>query len=462
MEFAVIDIETTGGKPKDSKIIEIAIVIHDGVNVIDTYETLINPERKIDWFVTKLTGIRNEDVANSPKFFEVAKTVFKLLENRIFVAHNIGFDYPIVRGEFKSLGLSIRLPHLCTIQTSRVLIPGLESYGLKKLSESLEIKLDNHHRAMADTKATVEILKILFAKDKNNLESFIKQDVNPKLLNEKLDLNQFDDLPNKTGIYFFYNELDEIIYIGKSIHIKKRVEQHLKNDKTEKAIKMRSSIFKIKYQLTGSELISLLKESELIKKHQPPYNKAQRKTIFSFGLFTYIDNSGYINLRLKKASATEHPIHTFTSMASAKSQLEDWVLEYNLCQKLSGLYESSTGCFNYSIKECLGACVQKESPADYNERANDLINKLNFNQKSFLILDKGITKTDFGFVCIIDGIYKGYGNMPKYLLKKDNENYKKFLKKQESNRDFKSIINMQLNNNVDLGQIDLTHERIEG
>ena len=109
--------------------------------------------------------------------------------------------------------------------------------------------------------------------------------------------------------------------------------------------------FKIKYQLTGGELISLLKESELIKEHQPVYNKAQKKTIFNFGLFTYTDSKGYINFRLKKASATEHPIHTFSSMAAAKSQLEDWVLEFNLCQKLSGLYESSTGCFNYSIKE---------------------------------------------------------------------------------------------------------------
>ena len=131
MEFAIIDIETSGGKPKESKIIEIAIVIHDGKKIIDKYQTLINPEKKIDWYVSKLTGISNQDVEHSPKFYEVAKTIYQLIDKRVFVAHNIGFDYPIVRKEFKSLGLDLRLPHLCTIQTSRILIPGWIHMDLK-------------------------------------------------------------------------------------------------------------------------------------------------------------------------------------------------------------------------------------------------------------------------------------------------------------------------------------------
>ena len=212
MEFAILDIETSGGKPNESRIIEIAIIIHDGKKVIDTYETLINPEKKIDWFVQKLTGIKDKDVESSPKFYEVAKKIHELLDNRVFVAHNISFDYPIVRREFRRLGLDIRLPHMCTIVTSRILIPGLESYGLKKLSEHLEISLDNHHRAMDDTLATVKVFEHIYNLDENNLLSFIKQDVNPSQLHPKLDLNFFDDIPNKVGIYKLFNDKKVLIH----------------------------------------------------------------------------------------------------------------------------------------------------------------------------------------------------------------------------------------------------------
>ncbi len=454
LEYAIVDIETSGGTPKENKVIEIAIIIHDGNKEIDRYETLVNPEKGIDWYVTKLTGISNKDVADAPKFFEVAKTIYQLLENRVFVAHNIGFDYPIIRREFKSLGLDIRLPHLCTIQSSRILIPGIDSYSLKNLSTHLGIALDSHHRAMADTQATVEIFEHLLKIDKGNLESFTRQDINPKVLHHKLDLNTFDDIPNKTGVYFFYNENNDLIYIGKSIHIKKRIEQHLKNTKTEKAIKMRSEITRIDYQLTGSELISLLKESELIKKHQPTYNRAQRSTIFNYGLYTYIDGKGYINLTIKKTNSTEQPIHTFTTLASAKSKLEYLISEYKLCQKLGGLFSSTGACFNYTIKECHGACIGSEFVEDYNKRVNELINKLTFNKKSFIITDKGKSKTEISFVCIEKGQYKGYGFAPGFILKKNTLLFKKYLKPQVSNRDFKSIINMQLSKNNKLEVIE--------
>jgi len=454
LEFAIIDIETSGGKPKDSKIIEIAIVIHDGKTIKEKYQSLINPEKKIDWYVSKLTGISNQDVENAPKFYEVAKTVYQLIENRVFVAHNIGFDYPIVRNEFKSLGLDIRLPHLCTIQTSRILIPGLDSYGLKNLSAHLDVKLTEHHRAMADTMATVGIFEYLFEKDKHQLNTFVKHDINPKLLNHKLNLNAFDEIPNKTGVYFFYNEKDELIYIGKSIHIKKRIEQHLKNDKTEKAIKMRSEIAKIEYKLTGSELISLLKESELIKLHQPRYNRAQRANQFSFGLYSFKDGRGYINLLIKKNTLTEQPIHTFTTSSSAKSHLDNWVKNFNLCEKLSGLYTSNSSCFNYSIEKCDGACVGKEDVLNYNDKVNSLIDKLSFDRKSFLILDKGKMKSEASFVYIKKGEYMGYGFAPGFILKKNLKNFKKYLKQQKSNRDFKSIINLQLAKNDKLELIE--------
>jgi len=455
LDFAIIDIETSGGKPKDTRIIEIAIIIYDGNQIIETYETLVNPETKIDWFVQKLTGIKDKDVANAPKFFEIAEKVLQLLENRTFVAHNISFDYPIVRNEYKRLGLDLRLPHMCTIESSKVLIPGLESYGLKNLSKHLQVGLDNHHRAMDDTLATVKIFEHIYNLDKNKLEAFIKKDVNPKELHPKLDLNYFDDIPNKIGIYKLYNDKKELIYVGKSIHLKKRIEQHLKNTQTNKAIEMRSQIARIEYELTGSEIVALLRESELIKQHQSKYNKAQRNVNFNFGLYQYEDQNGYKNLVVKKRTSTEEPIFTFKSINSAKENLEKWKVEFNLCQKLCNLFTSNSACFDYSIQQCKGACIGEENSEMYNIKVDALLKKLQFDLKSFLILDKGKRKNEVSFVVIENGKYIGYGNILKFLLLKDSNNYKKQFKKQSNNRDFQSIISSQLKNNPKLEIIEL-------
>ncbi len=455
LEFAVVDIETSGGKPKDSKIIEIAIIIHNGNEVIETFQTLINPEKKIDWFVTKLTGIRNKHVAQSPKFFEVAKKVYQLLENRIFVAHNVSFDYPIVRNEFKALGFDLRLPHLCTIQASKVLLPGVESYGLKNLTQHLNINLDTHHRAMDDTLATSKILEHIFKIDKNNLSSFIRHDINPKGLNQKLNINQYDDLPNKTGVYKFFNENNKLIYVGKSLHIKKRIAQHLKNTSTNKAVKMRQQIAKIEYIVTYSELIALLIESELIKKHQPIYNQSQKNTNFNYGLYAYTDQNDYTNLIVKKITKTGEPIYTFTSLKSAKEQLRKWKDEFNLCQKLCHLYVSPKACFDYGIKKCKGACCGKESAKDYNLKVNQLISQLLFNKKTFLILDKGKNNKEYAFVYIEKGQYKGYGFILKWKLKKAPLLFKKELKSAPHNKNFYSIINTQLTKNPKLEVLQL-------
>jgi DNA polymerase-3 subunit epsilon len=459
LEFAVVDIETSGGKPKDSKIIEIAIIIHNGKEIIEKFESLVNPEKKIDWFVTKLTGIRDKHVANSPKFYEIAKQVYQMLENRIFVAHNIGFDYPIVRNEFKALGMDLRLPHLCTIQSSKELIPGVESYGLKKLSKHLNINLESHHRAMDDTLATAKILKHIYDLDKNKLSSFVKHDINPKELNQKLNLNQYDDLPNKIGIYKLFNDEDELIYVGKSIHIKKRISQHLKNTTTNKAVEMKKQIAKIEYIITHSELVALLLESELIKKHQPIFNKSQKNINFNFGLYAYKDQNDYLNLTVKKNTNTGSPIFTFTSLKSAKEQLEKWKYEYRLCQKLCNLYtasSASSACFDYGIKKCDGACCGKEAKEDYNKKVNQLLNHLTFNNQSFLILDKGKNNKEYSFVFIDKGEFKGYGSIIKWKLNKDVNLFKKELKPAEHNRDIRSIINTQLTKNTKLEILELS------
>ncbi len=304
MQFVIVDIETTGGSPKASKITEIAIIKHDGEQVIDELITLINPEIPIPEFIVKLTGITDRMVENAPKFYEVAKQIIEFTDGCIFVAHNVGFDYNIIRHEFRSLGYDFRRPHLCTVRSSRYVIPGHASYSLGKLCRALEIPLTDRHRAGGDALATAHLFKLLLKKDPGHLSTFVQQEVNPKILHPNLDLETLDTIPGKTGVYKFYNEFNQLIYIGKSKHIKNRVDQHLRNTKTKKGIQMMKDIMRIEYELTGSELIALLRESFLIKTHKPVYNHSLKKSKFPYGLFDYIDENGYVRLYVALTSKT--------------------------------------------------------------------------------------------------------------------------------------------------------------
>lgn len=164
--YAVVDIEATGGNHLKGKIIEIAIYIFDGEKIIDQYSSLINPEVKVDWYVTKLTGITNSMVSTAPLFKDVANDIYKKLEGNIFVAHDVDFDYRFVKTELKRVGLMLNEPKVCTIQLSEKHMPDMESYSLGKLCEALEIPIpkEDRHRAAGDALATTKLLSMLLEK----------------------------------------------------------------------------------------------------------------------------------------------------------------------------------------------------------------------------------------------------------------------------------------------------------
>ncbi len=161
--FAIIDIETCGGKFefRKGRITEICILVHDGLQVIENFSTLVNPECYISPFFTNLTGISNEMVAKAPKFHQIAQTILTLTENRTFVAHNVSFDYNFIRDEFASLGFEYQREKLCTVKLSRKLIPGKKTYSLGPLCESMGISNNARHRAEGDAIATAKLFDIL-------------------------------------------------------------------------------------------------------------------------------------------------------------------------------------------------------------------------------------------------------------------------------------------------------------
>ena len=174
-EYAIVDIETTGGNASGSRITEIAIIIHDGENVIDRCETLVNPEKEIPLSIFALTGINNEMVANAPIFDDISEKVLEMLTDRIFVAHNVNFDYSFVRHQLEQAGFKWTARKLCTVRAARKIKPGLASYSLGKLCNSLDIPLENQHRAGGDADATAILFsRLLEWDDEGDIEKMIK------------------------------------------------------------------------------------------------------------------------------------------------------------------------------------------------------------------------------------------------------------------------------------------------
>jgi DNA polymerase-3 subunit epsilon len=451
MHYAIVDIETTGGSTKASKITEIAIYKHDGEKVVDSFVQLVNPEIPIPEFISRLTGIHDGMVENAPKFFEIARQIIEFTEDCVFVAHNVGFDYGIIRHEFKLLGYDYRRPHLCTVRASRYVIPGHDSYSLGKLSRALGIELNGRHRAGGDALATAELFSLLISKDKKGLQTFVQEDVNPKILHPNLDLDALEEIPNKAGVYKFYNDVNQLIYIGKSKHIRKRIDQHLRNNKTIKGATMMQEIARIEFELTGSELIALLYESELIKTHKPLYNRSLRRNNFSCGLFAYEDESGYKQLfidRLSKNSGL--PLTTFTTKKEATDYMYHLVEKYQLCQKLCGVEKTTASCFGFQVKKCHGACVQEESSESYNERIDQLIQSLTFDDEHFYLIEQGRDKKEKSIIWIENGSYRGFGYVPFYLLKNHPKSWSRYIDLRPEDRDVRTILRYYLRKNEDI------------
>ncbi|MEZ4877306.1 MAG: exonuclease domain-containing protein [Flavobacterium sp.] len=444
--YCILDIETTGGQFNEEGITEIAIYKFDGYEVVDQFISLVNPEKPIQPFVVKLTGINNAMLRSAPKFYEVAKRIIEITDGCVIVAHNSSFDYRILRTEFTRLGYDFVKETLCTVELSKKLIPGQLSYSLGKLVRALGIPVTDRHRANGDAMATVKLFKMLLAKDskKEIITELIKKEIKSGLTPKLLDI--VESLPTKTGIYYIHNERGDLIYIGKSKNIKKRVNQHFTGT-SGKSKKIQREVFAVTYEVTGSELIALLKESEEIKINKPIYNRSQRKSIFQWALYAEKDKKGYLNLKLLKADGRKKEITSFTSIQEGKNALFKITEKYNLCQKFTGLYETQNGCFQYKIKECNGACLGNETPEDYNFRVNKFITEMKFENDNMVIIDRGRSIEERCAVLIEAGIYKGYCFYDLNYQINNVDILKNIIIPMQNNRDTRTIIQGYLKRN---------------
>ena len=304
--------------------------------------------------------------------------------------------------------------------------------------------------------ATVKLFKMLLSKD---LDKVIVKDAIKVEQKSKMapNLNSIiEEMPSDTGVYYIHNSEGDIIYIGKSNNIRKRIIQHFTGTNS-KSKKIQRLVNTVTYEKTGSELAALLKESAEIKKNKPIFNRALRRTIFTHALYSSIDDNGYINLSIDKSNREETPITTFSTRASGKHFLFKAVEEYNLCQKLTGLYQTKTSCFKFDVKECQGACINEEPIDLYNKKVTSLIEKYTYNSKNILIIDKGRAIEEKSVFLIENGIFKGMGFFDLNHQINNKKILSSLITPMDNDRDTQHIIQSYMRRNKRLKIIDLNN-----
>ncbi len=429
--FAIIDIETCGGKfeYRRGHVIEICILIHDGLTVVDKFTTLINPQCYISPTFVRISGITNEMVEGAPTFAQVANKIWEMTEGKIFVAHNVGFDYGFIKEEFASFGAKFKRDTLCTVRLSRKLIPGKKSYSLGNLCESLGIENEARHRAEGDAVATAKLFDILM-QIKSDHPVFKNKGVDELMVRriDKIKKYILDKLPEECGVYYFLDQEQNIIYIGKSVNAYNRAMSHF-NTKEQKGRKMLNDLYNVDFVATGSELIALLLEAEEIKKHKPKYNRQRKADNFTHSIDWFKDEKGIINFKLVDYNESENALMSFTSYFSARDRLESWLDEHTLCLRYCGLTDDKAICFNHQIKKCNGICAEQEEIEIYNKRAEAILDNYIFAKPNFVIIDKGKMPGEQSVILIENSHYAGFGYFDSSIQISSPEEFKWLIKK---------------------------------
>ncbi|MBO9586989.1 MAG: GIY-YIG nuclease family protein [Flavobacterium sp.] len=436
-EYAIVDIETTGGNASGSRITEIAIIIHDGTNVLDRYETLVNPEQDIPPSIFGLTGINNEMVANAPIFDDISEKVLEMLTDRIFVAHNVNFDYSFVHHQLEQAGFKWSAKKLCTVRAARKIKPGLGSYSLGNLCNSLNISLENRHRAGGDADATALLFSLLLEwDDAGEIDKMIKKTAQDQRLPPNLPPDDFNNLPDKPGVYYFYNQAKKVIYVGKAINLKKRVTSHFtgNNIKPQRQHFLRD-IHGISFEVCATELMALLLECTEIKKLWPTYNRALKRFEAKFGIYHYEARNGYKYLAIGKMSKFQTCVHECNSLFNGINLLRSLAEQFQIDHRFCKYSRPEEGEFFYTpeVKEL-------PDPLLHNEQVDNAIDFLLNNRPSFAIIDKGRSSDERSCIWIENGRFYGMGYISRDVAINDSDEVKSYVTPYKSNQYIDQLI----------------------
>lgn len=428
--YAIVDIETTGSHPGDNGITEIAIVLHNGIEVEGRYQTLINPQIPIPFFVAKLTGITNQMVATAPLFSSVAENIFRLLENRIFVAHNVNFDFSFIKYHLQKENYYWTPKKLCTLKLSRKVFPGLHKYGLGNLCDVLEIPVENRHRAGGDADATTILFeKILHAGGEKVIREFLKKDNHNQILPPNLNNDQVKSLPYTPGVYYFHDEKDKVIYVGKAKVLRKRVISHFTGLNTgKKRQDFLKNIYSISYKECATELAAFVLESIEIKRLWPAFNQSQKHFEQRYGIYLFEDSAGYWRLAIDKKIKNTYPVASFRLLTDAYRSLWKLVTEFELHPALCFLDKTPILKDQYPDKDIHNLNISSASKS------------LQENAATYAIVETAEFGPDKHYYLMEKGKFYGMGLIAEHKKINDSESIKAHLIQYPENEVIHSLL----------------------
>ena len=436
-EYAIVDIETTGGNARGSRITEIAIVIHNGTDIIERYETLVNPQKDIPLPIFALTGINNELVKDAPIFDAISEKVLQLLTNRVFVAHNVNFDYSFIHHQLNEAGFKWTAKKLCTVRAARKIIPGIASYSLGRLCKSLDIPLENRHRAGGDADATAILFSRLLAADvEGHLDTMIKKTAQDQRLPPNLPPDDFLQLPEKPGVYYFYNAVHTVIYVGKAVNIKKRVASHFTgNTNSAQRQNFLREIHSISFEVCATELMALLLECTEIKKLWPAYNRALKRFEAKYGLYHYEARNGYRYLAIGKMAKFQSSIEHFSQKYEGINVLQSLAQQFELDARFCHYCTTPT---NTTLQ--VGDFIDLPDVEIHNEKVEKAIESLMSSRTSFAIIDKGRTTDERSCIWVEKGHFYGMGYITSDIVLTDSSEIKDHVTLYKSNQYIMKLI----------------------
>jgi DNA polymerase III subunit epsilon len=403
--YAIVDIETTGGYASANGITEIAVYIHDGERITRHFETLINPNQAIPRYIKALTGIDDEMVADAPQFDEVAETLYDLLNDKIFVAHNVNFDYSFVKHHLKAAGFDLTAKKLCTVRLSRKVFPGLPSYSLGNICRTLRLPIDNRHRAGGDAKATVQLLEQCIANNGTlHITQMLKKSSAEQWLPMQLIKDDIAKLPSCPGVYYFLDAKDKIVYVGKAVNIRKRVSSHFThNDPDRKRQNFLLTICKVKFKECATELEAIVLESAEIKRWWPKYNISQKQPQQKFALYLFEDSGGYLRLAIDKKKKCLPSLYNFNLLHEGMVMLKKMIEEFELHEKLCFIDKTAFTEKDISFLD---------PPHIYNGKIKKALEALEEKLPTFAVMDDGIKENEKLCLLVERGNFWGMGYLP--------------------------------------------------
>ncbi|MFM2035378.1 MAG: hypothetical protein RL459_643 [Pseudomonadota bacterium] len=368
-DYVFLDLETTGGNPVSDRITEVALVRMTQEQEVARWSTLINPGTPIPRFITGLTGISDEMVAEAPSFAEIAKQLLALLEGAVLAAHNVRFDHGFLKNEFARCEVDLRVKTLCTVRLSRKLYPQHRSHGLDAIMQRHGLHTVARHRAMGD----VDMVLAWLNQAQNELGAAKVRAAAQALLTGSASLppqleTPMQDIPDGPGVYLFYGEGALPLYVGKSVNLRTRVLSHFQADhKVAREMRLAQETRRVEWRQTAGELGALLLESRLVKELQPMHNRQLRRENDLWSWRLADDPGVHPPLTLVRGdefegSSLDQLYGVYRSRKQATEALRELAEVHLLCLQNLGLESSRGRCFGHQLGRCKGVCCGQEAP----------------------------------------------------------------------------------------------------